>query len=91
MDVGDYQSLWHPGKFPSGDDEKKAALELSETADTRSQCLTELKQMIQEQSSTDLGKAILKEFENNDDAYLLCFLRARKFDVPRTYNLMKGW
>ena len=38
----------------------------------------------------DLAKLVLERFGDTPDSLLLRFLRARKFDVVRAHELMKG-
>ncbi|XP_016307751.1 retinaldehyde-binding protein 1-like [Sinocyclocheilus anshuiensis] len=49
--------------------------------------------MIKEKASKgdDLAKAVQEKFENQPDSLLLRFIRARKFDVNRAHELMKGY
>lgn len=38
----------------------------------------------------DLSKLVLERFGDKPDSLMLRFLRARKFDVVRAHELMKG-
>lgn len=38
----------------------------------------------------DLAKALLDTFGEKADGVLVRFVRARKYDVPRAFDLMKG-
>lgn len=38
----------------------------------------------------DLAKAVQDTFGEKPDALLVRFIRARKYDVPRAFDLMKG-
>lgn len=38
----------------------------------------------------DMAKLVQERFSDKPDALLLRFLRARKFDVTRAHELMKG-
>ncbi len=48
--------------------------------------------MIKEKASggDDLAKAVQEKFKNEPDSLFLRFIRARKFDVTRAHELMKG-
>lgn len=39
----------------------------------------------------DLAKLVLDQFGEKPDSLMLRFLRARKFEVVRAHELMKGW
>ncbi|KAK7912467.1 hypothetical protein WMY93_012678 [Mugilogobius chulae] len=69
---------------------QKAKDELNETPERRGASLKELRSMMCEREGDDLGRLLLDTFRDKPDALLLRFLRARKFDVSRAYELMKG-
>ncbi|GAB1599494.1 retinaldehyde-binding protein 1-like [Argonauta hians] len=70
---------------------EKARVQLYETEDNLSSCISELRKVILENKSCDEGQQVYEMVENNnDDEFLLRFLRARKFDVKKTYGLLKG-
>lgn len=52
----------------------------------------ELKDIIKEKadSGDDLAKAVQETFIKKPDALLVRFIRARKYDVNRAFELMKG-
>lgn len=52
----------------------------------------ELRSLIYEKAENrdDLSMGVKEKFGNKPDSLLLRFIRARKFDVARTYELMKG-
>lgn len=52
----------------------------------------ELKNLIKEKadSGDDLAKAVQEAFAEKPDAMLIRFIRARKYDVSRAFELMKG-
>lgn len=52
----------------------------------------ELKDMIKEKadSGDDLAKAVQGMLIEKPDAFLVRFIRARKYDVSRAFELMKG-
>lgn len=70
----------------------KAKDELNETEDKKVSSIKELRATIKEKASEgdDLAKAVQEKFENKPDSLLLRFIRARKFDVTRAHELMKG-
>lgn len=59
---------------------QKAELELGETAENRSIKLTQLKELIL--LDNDIPNA------RTDDAFLLRFLRAKKFDVDKSFRMV---
>ncbi|XP_020796307.1 retinaldehyde-binding protein 1-like [Boleophthalmus pectinirostris] len=71
---------------------QKAKDELNETPERRGASLKELRALMRERAEgDDLGTLILDTFGDKPDALLLRFLRARKFDVSRAHELMKGY
>ncbi|XP_056611003.1 retinaldehyde-binding protein 1a [Triplophysa dalaica] len=71
---------------------QKAKDELSETAEKRMSSIKELRALIKEKASgDDLYKAVEERFEGKPDSLLLRFIRARKFDVTRAHELMRGY
>lgn len=52
----------------------------------------ELKDIIKEKadSGDDLAKAVQEMFTEKSDAMFVRFIRARKYDVNRAFELMKG-
>ena len=69
---------------------KKALDELGETEKGVVEGVAALRAFLKEKEEKKEGESIQKRFVAADDAFLLRFLRARKFDVKRTYKLMKG-
>uniref|UniRef100_A0A8C6SPD4 Retinaldehyde binding protein 1a n=1 Tax=Neogobius melanostomus TaxID=47308 RepID=A0A8C6SPD4_9GOBI len=67
--------------------------ELNETAERRTSCLKELRKLMRDRASEgeELSKLLLEQFGDKPDALLLRFLRARKFDVLRAHDLLKGY
>lgn len=63
---------------------RKAYLELDETAQTRIVCLRSLRQLIEEHQEEN-------NFDEHTDAFLLKFLRHRKFDVDDAYKLLENY
>lgn len=66
--------------------------ELNETDERRASSLKELRAVMKERAAEgdDLAKLVLERFGDKPDALMLRFLRARKFDVVRAHELMKG-
>lgn len=54
--------------------------------------LKDLRAMMKDRAAEgdDLAKIVLDHFGDKPDSLLLRFLRARKFDVVRSHELMKG-
>uniref|UniRef100_A0A7N4NV44 Retinaldehyde binding protein 1 n=1 Tax=Sarcophilus harrisii TaxID=9305 RepID=A0A7N4NV44_SARHA len=72
---------------------QKAKDELNETEESREVAVRELREMIQERadSGDDMGQLVAEKIQEKDDDFLLRFVRARKFDVGRAYDLLKGY
>lgn len=70
----------------------KAKDELNETDDRRVSSLKELRALMKERAAEgdELAKLVLERFGDKPDSLMLRFLRARKFDVARSHELMKG-
>lgn len=66
--------------------------ELSETEERRSSSLKDLRALMRDRAAEgdDLAKLVLDRFGDKPDSLLLRFLRARKFDMLRSHELMKG-
>lgn len=84
-----YEHIFSKGKLTTELIEQ-ARVELQETEEKRTSCLSELRQLLSESKNTDEGKDIYNMFNQKDNDYLMRFLRARKFDVKKAYTLMKG-
>ena len=61
---------------------EKAKRELNEIPEQRAEFIRELRERIATRPDEELAI-----FSRGDDAFLLCFLRARKFDVERSLEL----
>ncbi|XP_063052304.1 retinaldehyde-binding protein 1b [Engraulis encrasicolus] len=70
---------------------QKAKDELMETDEKRVSAVKELRGIIKDKTGDDLGKGVNDTFGDKADGILLRFIRARKFDVNRAYELMKGY
>ncbi|KAJ8412978.1 hypothetical protein AAFF_G00105600 [Aldrovandia affinis] len=70
---------------------QKAKDELDETDEKRVSSVKELRAMVKEKSDIDaLTKGVQVTFGDKPDSLLLRFIRARKYNVTRSYELMKG-
>ncbi|XP_063328649.1 retinaldehyde-binding protein 1-like [Pelmatolapia mariae] len=89
-DHGPVFGLCH--KLP-GHTVQKAKDELNETDERRASSLKDLRALMKERAADgdDLTKLILERFGDKPDSVFLRFLRARKFDVDRAHELMKGY
>ncbi|XP_061615733.1 retinaldehyde-binding protein 1-like isoform X2 [Phyllopteryx taeniolatus] len=72
---------------------QKAKDELNETEERKALSLKDLRALMKERAAEgdDLAKLVLERFGDKPDSLLLRFLRARKFDVVRAHELMKGY
>ncbi|OBS72842.1 hypothetical protein A6R68_12591, partial [Neotoma lepida] len=72
---------------------QKAKDELNEKEETREEAVRELKELVQAQAASgeELALAVAERVQTKDSAFLLRFIRARKFDVGRAYELLKGY
>uniref|UniRef100_A0A673IRN0 Retinaldehyde binding protein 1b n=1 Tax=Sinocyclocheilus rhinocerous TaxID=307959 RepID=A0A673IRN0_9TELE len=72
---------------------QKAKDELNETDEKRVSAVKELRGIIKEKadSGDDLAKGVQDTFGDNPDSVLVRFIRARKYEVNRAYELMKGY
>ncbi|XP_044836988.1 retinaldehyde-binding protein 1 isoform X2 [Mauremys mutica] len=67
--------------------------ELNETEEKRESAVKELRELVHERASggEDMCKAVAEKVKGKDDSFFLRFIRARKFDVNRAYELLKGY
>ncbi|XP_006885235.1 PREDICTED: retinaldehyde-binding protein 1 [Elephantulus edwardii] len=72
---------------------QKAKDELNEREETRSEMVQELQDLVREQAATgeELAQAVAERVQGRDTTFFLRFIRARKFDVKRAYELLKGY
>ncbi|XP_051919270.1 retinaldehyde-binding protein 1-like [Hippocampus zosterae] len=93
LTVKDHGPVFGPCHKMPGHTVQKAKDELNETEERRMLSLKDLRLMMKERAAEgdDLAKLVLERFGDKPDALLLRFLRARKFDVVRTHELMKGY
>ncbi|XP_056135286.1 retinaldehyde-binding protein 1-like [Lampris incognitus] len=93
LTVKDHGPVFGPCLKLPGHTVQKAKDELNETDERRLASLRELRAMLKEKArdGDDLTKLVLECFEDKPDSLLLRFLRARKFDVIRAHELMKGY
>ncbi|XP_053128713.1 retinaldehyde-binding protein 1 [Hemicordylus capensis] len=72
---------------------QKAKDELNETPEKRELAVKELRELVQERArgGEDICKAVAEKVKDKDEAFFLRFIRARKFDVSRAYDLIKGY
>ncbi|XP_073692528.1 retinaldehyde-binding protein 1a isoform X1 [Garra rufa] len=93
LSVKDHGPVYGPCKKLPDHTKQKAKDELNETEERKVSSIKELRAMIKEKASEgeNLAKAVEEKFENEPDSLLLRFIRARKFDVTRAHELMKGY
>ncbi|ELW62798.1 retinaldehyde-binding protein 1 [Tupaia chinensis] len=72
---------------------QKAKDELNEREETRDEAVRELRELVQAQadSGEELAVAVAERVRQRDSAFLLRFIRARKFNVGRAYELLRGY
>ncbi|XP_036593045.1 retinaldehyde-binding protein 1 [Trichosurus vulpecula] len=72
---------------------QKAKDELNETEESREVAVRELREMVQERadSGDDVGRLVAEKVQGKENDFFLRFVRARKFDVSRAYDLLKGY
>uniref|UniRef100_A0A8I3WKX9 Retinaldehyde binding protein 1 n=1 Tax=Callithrix jacchus TaxID=9483 RepID=A0A8I3WKX9_CALJA len=67
--------------------------ELNEREETREEAVRELQEMVQEQAASgeELAVAVAERVQDKDSGFFLRFIRARKFNVARAYELLRGY
>ena len=75
----------HPTLFQAKD-------ELNEREETREEVVRELQELVQAEAASgqELARAVAERVQGRDSAFFLRFIRARKFDVGRAYELLRG-
>lgn len=66
--------------------------ELNEREETREEVVRELQELVQAEAASgqELARAVAERVQGRDSAFFLRFIRARKFDVGRAYELLRG-
>ncbi|XP_062948022.1 retinaldehyde-binding protein 1 [Cynocephalus volans] len=72
---------------------QKAKDELNEREETREEVVRELQELVQVQAATgeELAVAVAERVRERDSSFFLRFIRARKFNVARAYELLRGY
>ncbi|KAK2107469.1 Retinaldehyde-binding protein 1 [Saguinus oedipus] len=72
---------------------QKAKDELNEREETREEAVRELQEMVQAQAASgeELAVAVAERVQDKDSGFFLRFIRARKFNVARAYELLRGY
>ncbi|XP_076880979.1 retinaldehyde-binding protein 1a isoform X1 [Brachyhypopomus gauderio] len=72
---------------------QKAKEELNETEERKVSAVKDLRCLMTKKAGEGdaLAKSVQEKFGNEPDSVLLRFIRARKFDVKRAHELMKGY
>lgn len=78
-------SCFHPTLFQAKD-------ELNEREETREEVVRELQELVRVQAASgqELARAVAEKVQGRDSAFFLRFIRARKFNVGRAYELLRG-
>ncbi|XP_076127706.1 retinaldehyde-binding protein 1b [Alosa pseudoharengus] len=91
LTVKDHGPVFGPSAKLPDHTMQKAKDELNETDERRVSAVKELRGIIKDKGGEDLGKGVLDTFGEKPDGVLLRFIRARKYEVNRAYELMKGY
>lgn len=78
-------SCFHPTLFQARD-------ELNEREESREAVVRELRELVRARADSGqaLARAVAEKVQGRDSAFLLRFIRARKFHVGRAYELLRG-
>uniref|UniRef100_G3NVK6 Retinaldehyde binding protein 1b n=1 Tax=Gasterosteus aculeatus aculeatus TaxID=481459 RepID=G3NVK6_GASAC len=93
LTVKDHGPVFGPCASLPDHTKQKAKDELNETDEKKVSAVKELRGIIKEKADggDDLAKGVLDTFGEKPDGLLVRFIRARKYDVPRAFELMKGY
>ncbi|XP_036133984.1 retinaldehyde-binding protein 1 isoform X2 [Molossus molossus] len=72
---------------------QKAKDELNEREETREEVVRQLQELVRVQAASgqELARAVAEKAQGRDSAFFLRFIRARKFNVGRAYELLRGY
>ncbi|XP_039072598.1 retinaldehyde-binding protein 1 [Hyaena hyaena] len=70
---------------------QKAKDELNEREETREEVVRELRELVQAEAASgqELARAVAERVRGRDSAFFMRFIRARKFNVGRAYELLR--
>lgn len=93
LTVKDHGPVYGPCMRLPDHTKQKAKDELNETDEKRASAIKELRAMIKDKAGQgdEVAKTVQDKFSKEPDSLLLRFIRARKFDVARAHELMKGY
>ncbi|XP_013880515.1 retinaldehyde-binding protein 1b [Austrofundulus limnaeus] len=93
LTVKDHGPVFGPCTSLPDHTKQKAKDELNETDENRVAAVKELRAMIKEKADAgdDLAKGVQDTFGEKPDSLMIRFIRARKYDVVRAFDLMKGY
>ncbi|XP_026167174.1 retinaldehyde-binding protein 1b [Mastacembelus armatus] len=93
LTVKDHGPVFGPCASLPDHTRQKAKDELNESEEKVVSALQELRGMIKEKANAgdDLAMVVQDTFGEKPDSLLVSFIRARKFDVNRAFDLMKGY
>ncbi|KAF6721558.1 Retinaldehyde-binding protein 1 [Oryzias melastigma] len=93
LTVKDHGPVFGPCANVPDHTRQKAKDELNETEEKRVAAVKELRALIKEKadSGDELSKGVQDTFGEKPDAMMVRFIRARKYDVARAFELMRGY